>query len=398
MKTFIDLFAGCGGLSLGLQKSNWQLQFAIEAHPDAFSTYKTNIIDRKPENVCWPNWLPQQSHNINSLLADYRNPLIMLSGKVDLVVGGPPCQGFSTNGSRRPDDPRNQMVASYIELISIVQPRLLMMENVRGITSMRHRNGGTYADFIASSLTQLGYRVWSKLVTASDWGVPQRRPRFIVIAIKDADNEAPNPFDILSKRRTQFLLDRGLPTDRPVTAEEALSDLIVSNNALQADAEYGHLGFQSIIYKRPASASSYCRWVNEGCDGQPSDMRLPRHTPKVKKRFKKILATYPKGRVLSEENREKLGLKKRTTTPMSGVLPSPTITTLPDDIIHFSEPRILTVREHARLQSFPDWFAFKGPYTSGGGQRKKSCPRYTQVGNAVPPLLSEAIGEVLHLM
>jgi DNA (cytosine-5)-methyltransferase 1 len=80
---------------------------------------------------------------------------------------------------------------------------------------------------------------------------------------------------------------------------------------------------------------------------------------------------------------------------MSPDLPSPTVTTLPDDIIHYAEPRILTVREHARLQSFPDWFGFEGPYTSGGARRKIACPRYTQVGNAVPPLLAEAIAEML---
>ena len=92
---------------------------------------------------------------------------------------------------------------------------------------------------------------------------------------------------------------------------------------------------------------------------------------------------------------EAFGLKKRTIVKLDGLMPAPTVGTLPDDMIHPSEPRILTVREHARLQSFPDWFDFKGPYTSGGMRRRLACPRYTQVGNAVPPLLGLALGRVV---
>ena len=90
-----------------------------------------------------------------------------------------------------------------------------------------------------------------------------------------------------------------------------------------------------------------------------------------------------------------MGIKKRSTTPLDPDAPSPTITTLPDDLIHYSEPRTMTVREHARIQSFPDWFKFAGHYTTGGDRRKKDCPRFTQVGNAVPPLLARAIGETI---
>jgi DNA (cytosine-5)-methyltransferase 1 len=90
-----------------------------------------------------------------------------------------------------------------------------------------------------------------------------------------------------------------------------------------------------------------------------------------------------------------LGMLKHRTVPMHPGKPAPTLTTLPDDILHYDEPRILTVREYARLQSFPDWFRFKGKYTTGGQSRRTECPRYTQVGNAVPPLLGRAIGDGL---
>jgi DNA (cytosine-5)-methyltransferase 1 len=101
---------------------------------------------------------------------------------------------------------------------------------------------------------------------------------------------------------------------------------------------------------------------------------------------------------MSDADRKNYNLKKHRIFPMSGDEPAPTVTTLPDDILHYSEPRILTVREYARLQSFPDWFHFKGKYTTGGKLRTKECPRYTQVGNAVPPLLARAIGKALQEM
>jgi DNA (cytosine-5)-methyltransferase 1 len=115
----------------------------------------------------------------------------------------------------------------------------------------------------------------------------------------------------------------------------------------------------------------------------------------IRARFTDILATCKRGVHLSGDDRERLGIRKRCTLPLDPTKPSHTLTTLPDDIIHYSEPRILNVREYARLQSFPDWFEFKGKYTTGGVRRVRECPRYTQVGNAVPPLLAECIGSLL---
>jgi DNA (cytosine-5)-methyltransferase 1 len=136
--------------------------------------------------------------------------------------------------------------------------------------------------------------------------------------------------------------------------------------------------------------------MREGMEGPPNSLRLPRHRPATAERFKKILETSQRGRCLTPTARQALGLRKHTFTPLAADQPSPTVTTLPDDILHYAEPRILTVRELARLQSFPDWFSFKGKYTTGGPLRKKDCPRYTQVGNAVPPLVAEAIGKTLY--
>lgn len=395
MGLYIDLFAGCGGLSLGLRRAGWRLRFAVEAHADAFASYKHNLLQDKDESVEWPDWLPREPHDIVELLADHALSLAGLAGQVDLIAGGPPCQGFSTNGRRNKDDPRNLMVSSYLELVGLVEPKMVLIENVRGFTSMPHVDGETFSDFIAGELDWLGYDTWNSLLYASEWGVPQRRPRFFLVAVRKGLVTGVDPFQRLRTFRRSFLEARGLPSNRPVNAAEALGDLITLGRELEPDPDFGKLGFRRLAYQHPKELGSYVARAREGAKGCPTDMRLPKHSPAVAARFASILATCERGRSISPRDRERLGIKKRSTTPMSADMPSPTVTTLPDDMIHYAEPRILTVREHARLQSFPDWFSFQGPYTSGGPRRRTACPRYTQVGNAVPPLLAEAMGEML---
>ena len=123
--TVIDLFAGCGGLSLGLYQAGWKGLFAIEKNAFAFETLKYNLIDNK-KHFQWPEWLPQTAHDINEVLEKYPEQLKALRGKVDLVAGGPPCQGFSMAGKRVEDDVRNQLVFSYIKFIDLVQPKMIL--------------------------------------------------------------------------------------------------------------------------------------------------------------------------------------------------------------------------------------------------------------------------------
>ena len=395
MRNFIDLFAGCGGLSLGCQRAGWHLEFAVEAHRDAFATYQTNLLKPSLAHDSWPEWLPRQPHDIISLIEIYRDKLYQLSGNIELVVGGPPCQGFSMNGRRRRDDPRNQMVMSYLELISILSPQIVLLENVRGFTSMLHNNDLTFSEYTATELEKMGYETSSQLINAGEWGVPQPRPRFFLIAVKKGRLKGVKPFERLRTLRPAFLTARGLPVNRPVTAREALEDLRIEGKPLLLDPEFGSQGFQRVHYVEPEEKSHFIAWARDGSVLPPTDMRLPQHSKTISSRFSEILQTCTRGKLISVEDRHRLGIKKRSTTPMSPDLPAPTVTTLPDDIIHYAEPRILTVRENARLQTFPDWFEFKGPYTSGGARRKFACPRYTQVGNAVPPLLAEAIAEML---
>jgi DNA (cytosine-5)-methyltransferase 1 len=154
------------------------------------------------------------------------------------------------------------------------------------------------------------------------------------------------------------------------------------------------VGFKQIAYSAPRTV--YQRLLHGSLNGTaPNSLRLAKHRDEIRERFAEILKTCRRGVQLSKKDRERLGISKHCTVPLDPSKPSHTLTTLPDDILHYSEPRILNVREYARLQSFPDWFEFKGKYTTGGDRRVRECPRYTQVGNAVPPFLAECLGKLL---
>ena len=125
----IDLFAGCGGLSLGLNKAGWRALFAVERSADAFDTLRYNLIDKTNEShFIWPEWLPIKNWEINEFIETYAEELYKLRGHIDLVAGGPPCQGFSMAGRRREDDIRNKLVLSYLDIIQKVMPKIVFFE------------------------------------------------------------------------------------------------------------------------------------------------------------------------------------------------------------------------------------------------------------------------------
>lgn len=286
------------------------------------------------------------------------------------------------------------MVDVYLRYVEAVRPRLVLLENVVGFQSMQHRTGGTYSEYVQRQLASLGYQTWAEILRAADWGVPQRRPRFVLIAALQNSLPGIDPIERLRVARKAFLAARGLGPG-PTSAIEAIADLEEGDDDLALDAEWGHLGFRS-LRRSEAALSPFQMLMRSEAPAPPSDLRLPRHSAAAVDRMRDILDNCERGVCLRPADRERLGIRKRSTTPLDPAAPSPTISTLPDDFIHYSRPRAMTVREHARLQSFPDWFAFKGPYTTGGSRRKDACPRFTQVGNAVPPLLAEALGETLH--
>ena len=392
--TSIDLFAGCGGLSLGLAQAGFNHLFAIESQPHAFATYHHNLVSGKAYQKRWPKWLDERAHDILDVIKENETELKQLRGSVDLVAGGPPCQGFSMNGRRDPEDPRSQMIKAYFDFVDLVQPRIVLLENVQGFTSMPHDTHGNYPNFAKARLRELGYDPFETTLPASDFGVPQRRPRYLLIGLKAGALPGVNPVERLNVGRRKFLEKLGLGM-KPISVSEALCDLETLDEKLVDDPDFGRRGFKVLDYKAPKIKSAYIRLMRDGWPGKPSDMRLARHSEKVVERLQDILKNCKRGQCITADDRDRFGIKKRSVTPLDPAAPAPTITTLPDDLVHYSEPRTMTVREHARIQSFPDWFKFCGPYTTGGHRRKYDCPRFTQVGNAVPPLLARAIGETI---
>ncbi|WP_045757477.1 DNA cytosine methyltransferase [Xanthomonas albilineans] len=390
--TFIDAFAGCGGLSLGLMQAGLTGRFAVEQDSFAFATLKANLLSRQaPFKYSWPRWLPKEPLGIATLLGDYRDQLVALSGSIDVLVGGPPCQGFSMAGRRQHDDPRNQLFAQYLRLVEIVKPKIVLIENVRGFT-MDFAVGENVTNYSAALKEVLSddYEVHERLLDLSQFGVPQARTRYFVIAVHVSVTTA-DPFMLLESRIPSFL--RSLGINAPVSSSNAISDLEVSRCGTEPSKDTE--GFNQIAYGQPLTR--YQKLMNTGVT--PSDLRLARHAEDIAQRFQEIInISHAEGRLntsISNEVRERFGLKKKALRVLDPDRPSPTITSMPDDLLHYSEPRTLTVRENARLQSFPDWYSFQGKYTTGGHLRKKEVPRFTQVANAVPPLVARAIGEML---
>jgi DNA (cytosine-5)-methyltransferase 1 len=390
---FVDAFAGCGGLSLGLLQAGLEGKFAIEHDEFAFATLRANLLSKDSRfQFKWPRWLPKEPIGIGKLLRQYKERLESLEGAVDLLVGGPPCQGFSSAGRRRHDDPRNQLFASYLRIVETIQPKVVLIENVRGFTMDFDADDSVknYAHKLKQTLSA-EYDVFEELLDLSQFGVPQLRTRYFLLALRQG-MDVGNPFDLLRARLPSYL--RAMRLSVPVCSWAAISDLEVARGGKQPSSETA--GFDETKYSGPLT--QYQKLMNAGGE-TPTDLRLARHSEEISARFHEIIdLSHAEGRLnttISAEVRARFGLRKMALRVLDPDRPSPTITSMPDDLLHYREPRTLTVRENARLQGFPDWYSFKGKYTTGGHLRRTEVPRFTQVANAVPPLVARAIGEML---
>lgn len=403
---FIDLFAGCGGLSLGLIQAGHCGVLAIEKTGHAFSTLEANLLRDGQHGAAfdWPASIPRQHHDIIELLAKHAPALRELRGTVDLIAGGPPCQGFSVYGDRKPNDLRNVLYKRYLEVVELVRPRVVLLENVEGIDMpfvQKRANSApkvinTTAARIKKQLKALGYGSVAFRLCSSEYGVPQVRPRFFIVAMRDATERtlalATNE-EFLESERIDHMRSLGLDPASMITVRQAISDLEISGKARLPCPDTK--GFEQAAYEGPLTP--YQAALRTGMDSlrSPNSMRLPRHGPATVAKFQLLQAKGKPGYKISDDLRKELGTSKFRIHWLNGDRLAPTITTLPDDFIHYREARILTVREFARLQSFPDWFNFHGKYTTGGFLRKVDCPRYSQIGNAVPPRLATFLGRYL---
>lgn len=401
----IDLFAGCGGLTLGLHLAGHHLLFAVEKDPMAFETFSTNFLDTSaayPVGNNWPSWLEVKNHDIQEMMENstIRKQLKALKGKVDLVCGGPPCQGFSLGGIRDGKDTRNQLPYKYIEFVELVKPRYVLLENVEGMAKKFVSKPGhveiAFVEWVKNRFDELGYDAHYEILDASDYGVPQTRRRVFLFGLnrsicKKTKFKAKDLFMILNENRIYLKEKLGLSTSKPVTVKEAIDDLDGKAHVTCPDSPK----FESGTYKTPHSAYAKVMRRNIANSEIPNSHRFSIHTDRILNFYKKVQQDKMFGR-LPKSYLMDHGTKKDKKVLIDPRLPASTITTHPDEFIHFRTPRNITVREMARIQSFPDDFIFKGRYTINGERRRLDVARCSQVGNAVPPLLAEAIGLALH--
>jgi DNA (cytosine-5)-methyltransferase 1 len=412
--TFIDLFAGCGGLSLGALKVGFKGVIAIESQKNAFDTLRHNLIDAETsflrnkadiESFEWPNNIEKKNHDIKTFLLENFDYLNSLKGKIDLVVGGPPCQGFSNAGKRKEDDPRNQLYKSYLSFVKFVEPKILLIENVAGIASKFSETSISYKDNIINKL-KADYHVDGQLLSSDIFGVPQKRKRYIIIGFKKTAfpekidiKEVFKNIEIQAGKFTEVYKIGNATFDiRNTTVGMALSDLDGKGRKAIAftDENAKFKAFKTFQYKQPNS--DYQRIMRFTLNGnkRADSHRIGEHTPETVYKYSTLINITKRNKrdsfnFTDEEFKEaRWNSKKQIINVLKSDKPSPTLTTCPFDYIHFNSPRILTVREYARIQSFPDWFQFKGIYATSGS-KSFTTPRYTQIGNAVPPLMAEGI-------
>ena len=396
--TTIDLFAGCGGLSLGLEQAGFRTIAFSELNTDAAATFKVNRPESDLHAFGAVGEL-QRPGVIEGLKSKFRSDGI---SRVDLVCGGPPCQGYSGIGHRRSHKverkgiPSNHLYLDMIDVIRRVNPRMFLFENVRGLMTGRWTPDGERGEIwtdVLNAFKNVGdYEVRSALVQAKQYGVPQNRPRVLIVGIhKDEGWSAPQGEALVA----DGLLPR--PTGEAPDLIDVLSDLV--------DEEYLGKTETSVYPSQARSAFQKQMRAHEGKTarkgGMVTEHVYSQHSEKVRMKFDYMLRH--EGEILERMRTKKFA--QRLLPPRWGAEgPSITATSLPDDFVHYSQPRTLTVREWARLQCFPDWYQFRGPRTTGGVRRAgnpsqgiwdREVPKYTQLGNAVPVRLAKAVG--IHL-
>lgn len=356
----IDLFSGVGGLSYGFaHDDNFEIVAANEILPSMAKAYFLNhpTVKVYTEDIKYFN------------AKKIENDLNIKASEVDIIIGGPPCQAYSTVGKRLIDDPRGKLFQEYYRVLKEFNPKLFLFENVRGLLSMQN---GELLKTIISLFESLGYKAQCKLLNAADYGAPQIRERVVIIGSKlKTDFQYPEPTHRNSEE-TVGLFDKNLKSY--LTLEEAISDLpfIKSNSELFEYASEPRNAFQAIMRKN-------------------APVRLMDHnSPNNNEKLVKIMELLPDGGTpddLPESLRPTSGFKN-TYCRLWWKRPSPTITrnlSTPSSsrCIHPKAPRPLTTREGARIQCFPDDYQFYGSRSD----------KNLQIGNAVPTFLSIALAK-----
>lgn len=362
----IDLFAGCGGLSLGFEMEGFNIPLAIEKDEWASETYRANHKNTKVITGDITQIL-----NLDELL-----PKDMT---IDGIIGGPPCQGFSLSGNRDKNDPRNSLFMEFVRFVKFYKPKFFVMENVTGILSMKTKNNESVKDLILKEYNDAGYNVKICKLNAAEHGVPQARVRVVFIGIR-------NDIEFIEEKIGPKPTYLG---DKQITIEQAIMDL--------PQIESGQ-GEETMEYATSPS-NDYQKWVRKNSKKVYNHIAM-RHTKRLIERFEQIGYGESVANV-SEEHKQR---KRGDASKVSGKTfsqnnmrpypnkPSPTVpASFQSNFIHPFINRNFTAREGARLQSFPDTYIFHGKRTTMSWE--KNLSQYQQIGNAVPPLLANAIAK-----
>jgi DNA (cytosine-5)-methyltransferase 1 len=368
-KIIIDLFCGAGGLSLGFEMANMDIGLAVELEENFYKAYKLN----HPGTICL-------NKDITKLNPEEIRDEFVKNKQVEGIIGGPPCIGFSTVGNRRPNDPRNMLIFYFIQWVEYFKPKFFVMENVTGILSMAK---GQVVEKVIEMYNEIGYSCNMKTLLAADFGVPQLRQRVFFIGTQDKSAlslkiQKTNRKN--TKQKTLFKIDE-LPSY--LTVKDAISDVlnitpfaggIISDDLVKEYEEQPKTQYQE--YLRKDSNKLY-------------DHFAPNHGKLVIERISHIK---------QGENHSSLPQKYQLKGGYPNIYgrldlnkPADTITgncgcvSAPGRFIHPTHNRAISVREAARLQSFPDNYRFYG------NMREK----YKQVGNAIPPLMAHAVAKAV---
>ena len=381
--TFVDLFAGAGGFGLGFQLCGQFLPIcSVEKDLWAVETLRAN-----------------NSHEI--IQADITTistkEYITKTFKIrpDVIIGGPPCQGFSIAGKGDPNDPRNTLFRYFVKWVSVLEPKVFVMENVAGLLAHKNSEGKKVIDIIKEAFSGVGYTCQVWLLNAADYGVPQMRQRVFIVG---------NRFGgIIEKPQPTHSIEKKEGIDMAVTVWDAIGDL----PQISAGEGCNYMNYEH------EATNDFQRLCRENSDGINNHEAM-KHTKRLIARFQRIM----EGCSICDLPDDLKVRKRNGKGELSGTIyssnyrhlkPDSVSFTIPasfySNFIHPFIPRNITAREAARLQSFPDRYVFKGKrtqissklLTTLGKEEDNHLSQYNQIGNAVPPLVAKAIAERVSL-
>ncbi|MCY4462317.1 MAG: DNA cytosine methyltransferase [Albidovulum sp.] len=434
--TMIDLFAGCGGLSLGFECAGFTPVFVNELDKDAMTTYLQNrrhmlggLAFAENEALRCYDIQNLKGGRLDALISDLQNipeanfiPYDTANAgagggsSLDVLAGGPPCQGFSGIGIRRsyPVDrkeiPSNRLFSRMAQVIKRLRPRIFLFENVRGLLNAKWTRYGDEFVFqeVKAEFDKIpGYEVRWSLVFAKNYGVPQNRPRVLLVGIRK-DLVAASALLDPANDPEDAVACRFLPTGKAGAfphLSDLLGDLIDPKTVeVLRSGDFPSGAFETTSYPKSARTAIQKRfrrpppWNLTGRT-KLTEQQYSKHSRAVVEKFDYMISNNGE---IPERFKTKKFSQRVLKAKWGNEEPNFTAACLADDYVHYAQPRSLTVREWARIQMFPDWYRFAGKRTTGGLRRAgnprerlfdREVPKYTQIGNAVPVGLAEAVAE-----